>query len=178
MNKEEINNLILEVQDGSEDAFTKLYSETYKGVFSFIYSYISNYQQSEDLLQDTFIKVRRNIQSYKGGNGSAWILEIVKNLCIDYIRKEKRHPEEELEENSKVGSVEDSHTTKLVIHDYINKYLEEDERQIVILHIVNGYKNREIAKLLGLPLGTVLWKYNKAIKILKKKLEEVDNENK
>ena len=67
-------------------------------------------------------------------------------------------------------------SNKLFIYQLINNNLSLIDRQIVILHIIHGYKNREIAKFLNLPLGTVLWRYNKSIKVLKEKIKEVLNE--
>ena len=178
MNKRELNELVAKIQEGDEYSFTLLYNETYKGVFSFIYSIILNYEDTEDLMQETFIKIRQNIQSYKlGTNVSSWMLQIAKNLTIDFIRKEKKQNTTTLDCIENVVTAKESNVEqKLYLHDILNECLPEIERQIVILHVVNGYKNREIAKLLKLPLGTVLWKYNRAMKILKQKLEEDKNE--
>lgn len=54
----------------------------------------------------------------------------------------------------------------------MNKVLSDGERQIVILHVVSGFKHREIAQMLDKPLGTVLWAYNNALAKLKKELEK------
>ena len=59
---------------------------------------------------------------------------------------------------------------------YLLDYLDEKQREIVILHIIDNLKFKEIAKMKEMPLGTVLWLYNKAIKKLKRKVEE-ENEN-
>ena len=178
MNKRELNELVAKIQEGDEYSFSLLYNETYKGVFSFIYSIILNYEDSEDLMQETFIKIRQNIQSYKlGTNVSSWMLQIAKNLTIDFLRKEKKKNTTTLECIENVIPAKESNIEqKIYLHDKLNEYLPEIERQIVILHIINGYKNREIAKLLKIPLGTVLWKYNRAMKILKEKLEEEKDE--
>ena len=178
MNKRELNELVAKIQEGDEFSFTLLYNETYKGVFSFIYSMISNYEDTEDLMQETFIKVRQNIQSYKlGTNFSSWMLQIAKNLTIDFIRREKKQNTITLDFIENMASSNDANIEqKLYLHNKLNECLPEVERQIVILHIINGYKNREIAKLLNLPLGTVLWKYNRAMKILKNNLKEENNE--
>ena len=58
------------------------------------------------------------------------------------------------------------------VFDAINSVLDEKERQIVIMHVLWGFKHREIADMLSLALGTVLWKYNAAIKKLQNKLKE------
>jgi len=171
MNKGELNNLMLEVQNGNEFAFEILYKETHKGVFSFIYSYVQDFHTTEDLLQETFIKVKTKAQSYiKNTNVLAWILQIAKNTSLDYLRKEKNNKSTELKED--IIEQENDFQEKLPLHDLINRTLGETDKQIVILHLEFGYKTREIAKILDLPLGTVLWKYNQSMKTLKEKLKE------
>ena len=57
--------------------------------------------------------------------------------------------------------------------EYMLQKLTEEERSIVLLHVFWGYKHKEIAQQLNLPLGTVLWRYNVAIKKLKSYKEEL-----
>lgn len=172
MDKKELNNLIIEIQEGNEHAFEKLYKVTNKSVFTFVYSFIKRKDIAEDLTQDTFIKIKRFIFSYKQNtNASAWILQVAKNVTLDHIKKYKK---ETTFDNAQIDVIDNNYSpdTSLFLHDLMNKYLSEEDRQIVLLHDVHGYKNREISKFLKLPLGTVLWKYNKAIKLLRKKYEE------
>ena len=58
----------------------------------------------------------------------------------------------------------------------MNKVRNEDERQIVTLHAISGFKHREIADMLDKPLGTVVWSYNNALSKLKKELQKEDEE--
>ncbi len=177
MKNNELNKLIEQVQCGDETAFSVLYQQMHKGIFSFIYSIVCNYQDAEDLTQETFIKIRRYIQSYKiGTNASAWILQIAKNLSLDFIKSKKQYADVKIDDipNTKQSLIED----KMFLHDMMAKILDIEERQIIVLHIVHGYKNREIARFLDLPLGTVLWKYNVAMKKLHKELKEVLDEKK
>lgn len=171
MDKKELDKLMIKIQDGDEESFAIFYRETYKGLFSFIYSYVADWHSSEDLMQETYIKVKLNADKYLiGTNVTAWMFQIAKNLCLDFLKKQN---------NRKVENIDDvvvekhfEPENKLLVHDMLNKYLKETDRQIVLLHILFGYKNREIAQILGIPLGTVLWRYNNAIKTLKKKIKE------
>lgn len=54
----------------------------------------------------------------------------------------------------------------------MNKVLGEEERQIVTLHVISGFKHREIAEMLEKPLGTELWTYNNALAKLKRELRK------
>lgn len=169
----ELNVLMDKVQNGDESAFEILYNETYRGVFSFVYTIVQNYQDAEDIMQDTYIKIRRYAQSYTiGGNVVAWILQIAKNLAYDFQKKNNRKINVE---NMDIFPIQQSMISEdnLFVYQIINKFLSLKDRQIVILHIIYGLKNKEIAKLLDIPMGTILWRYNKAMKLLREKIQEV-----
>ena len=102
----------------------------------------------------------------------AWILTIVRNLCLQRLRdcrKTQEAPAEDWESQlpSDHGiSVEDRTVLRTCLQQ-----LNDEERQIVALHAVSGFKHREIAALLNLPLSTVLSKYHRALKKLKEYLQ-------
>lgn len=174
MNQADITkNLILLGKEGSEKAFAEIYESTRKGVMGFIMSMGLKAVDAEDVMQDTFIKVRTNAASFDGkGSGLAWILQIAKNTSLNFIKKESRS--QPFADNETVYDIADERPLiggEQSFKDML-KPLEEMDKKIVVLHLVNGLKNREIAKILGMPLGTVLWRYNKAIKILKGELEK------
>ena len=75
-----------------------------------------------------------------------------------------------------IYSVKEESPTDVPDLFYLLDYLNEKEREIVILHMIDNLKFKEIAKMKDKPLGTILWLYNKAIKKLKRKVEE-ENEN-
>ena len=173
MDKKLLNTLLVQMQAGDESSFEKLYNLTNKSIFTFVYSFVKQRETAEDLMQETFIKIKRFIQSYKPNtNASAWMLQIAKNLAYDHIKKYKQEKNIDLSEIDPPANQTHSPDTSLFLHDLMNKHLSLEDKQIVLLHDVHGYKNREIAQFLNLPLGTVLWKYNKAVKLLRKKYEE------
>ena len=102
----------------------------------------------------------------------AWILTVTRNLALTALRKEGR--EEELSpeawEAIPVGEDPEGAEDRLVLEAAMEA-LDGTERQIILLHAVSGLKHREIAALLGLPLSTVLSKYNRGLKKMKKQLE-------
>lgn len=173
MNNSELNQLIQKVQSCDEQAFATLYTATYKGVYSFLYAIVCNRQTAEDLVQDTFIKVRTHIQQYNiGTNVMAWILQISKNLAYDLIKKSHRENEFNSESIENICGDNIDVDSNMYMHNLLINNLSQVERLIVELHLVNGLKNREISKLLKIPLGTALWRYNNSIKKLKEKIKE------
>ena len=89
------------------------------------------------------------------------------------LRKKKREGTSPDDESERSFTDDFSYSTdeQLSVTEAMLK-LSDDERQIITLHAVTGLKHREIARLLGMPLATVLSKYNRSIKKLQKILEE------
>lgn len=166
MNEKLWDNLMQEISRGSERAFEALYEGMKRGVFALAYSYLRNYADSEDTVQETFLIVKRRAHLYeKGTNARAWVFQIAKNIALDELRRRKRRKEAEFIKDEGVE-------TPLPFLDELTASLSEEEREIVLMHAVWGYRHKEIAEEKGLPLGTVTWKYNEAIKKLRKEQEE------
>ena len=173
MKNKDLDLLLRKMKMGNEDAFVELYNATKKGLFAFIYTYLNNYQDSEDILLETFIKIRSNIQRYKDNtNPTAWMFQIAKNEALNYINKNKRVEYVDFQENVSIAGNYEMDVEGKQILEITIKVLSQDEARIVLLHAVEGYKHQEISKILNMPLGTVLWKYNKAIKTLQEALGE------
>lgn len=175
MDKKRLDSLIAEMQkSGSEDAFAEFYRLTAGGLFSFLLSIAGERAAAEDIMQDTYIKFRLNVQSYTiGTNPTAFLMQIGKRTAFNELRKRSRESrvdfsEWEIADNSP-DIAEKADTTVL---DAVREYLSPDEAQIIMLHIVSGFKHREIAEIVDKPLGTVLWSYNNSLKKLKKILQE------
>ncbi len=161
--------IILEFQQGNYDSFEEYYQETKKIVYLMISTYIKRKEVIEDLMQDTYLKFINTIQNVNvKHNPDAYLAQIAKNTAINKYNKSKR---EELNEDYFVNLKEHENVSSGVDLSIIN-ILEGIEKEIVILHIVDDMKFKDIAFSLEKPLGTVLWIYNKAIKKLKKEVGE------
>ena len=161
----ETNDLLCKIAKGDNTAFEELYVKTAKGVYAFIYSYLKNAHDTEDALQTVYLKIKRNISSYRAGtNGRAWIFQIAKNQALTQIKQNARV--EDVEKSPSDGFL------KSEITDAMQRVLTEDEQRIIILHVLWGYKHREIATLLECPTGTVTSKYKRAIEKMRDALKE------
>lgn len=168
MSKRSIDRLLRAISQGDSSAFEKLYMQTKNGIYAFLYSYLRNRADTEDCLHDVFLKIHRYAEKYRENtNGRAWILQIAKNTALDLIRKRKTSIHEELHEN--IAATE---TQLPYLFGAMQKILQEEEQRIIILHVLWGYKHREIAQSLDLPTGTVTAKYKRAIDKLKKYIKE------
>ena len=169
MNGTETDKLLAKIARGDNAAFEQLYVKTRNGVYAFIYSYLKNAQDTEDAMQTVYLKVKMNISSYKiGTNGRAWLLQIAKNYAITFLQKRNKALLEEKRRSADAIS-------KGEITDLMKRCLSEDEARIVTLHVLWGYKHREISAQLNVPLGTVTSKYKRAIEKMRKALKEVND---
>lgn len=169
-----LENCILRISENDSEALSELYHHTSASIYGFALSILKNSHDAEDVLHDCFINIYTAAAGYTPkGKPMAWILTITRNLCLRKFRDGQKIsdvPQEDWEKY--LSSCENlSHEDRLVLYECMQN-LSDEERQIVILHAISGFKHREIAELLSLPLPTVLSKYNRALKKLKNHLRK------
>lgn len=166
----DLKELLIQLQNDKMEYFDEFYNLTKNKVFYMAYSILQDYHLSEDILQDTYIKFLKHKKKVKvDGNILSYLLEISKNLSLNYVNKHKKV----INIDNIVFKYEEQYQEKfeeLKLVKDMKKILNENEFQIVILKIINELTNNEIAQLLNKPLGTVLWTYNNAIKKLRRDL--------
>jgi len=164
------------IASGDGDAFVRLYEQTRSSVFAFALSMLRNRNEAEDVMQDTYLKIRMSAHLYQPrGKPMAWVITIVRNLCLMRLRQGASDAWELLETDTyevpsfdNVKNAEDRMVLKKAFH-----VLTDTDLRIVILHTVSGLKHREIGELLRIPLPTVLSRYRRALGKLRKELETV-----
>ncbi|WP_294474101.1 RNA polymerase sigma factor [uncultured Intestinimonas sp.] len=165
--------LLPRVGQGDTSALEALYVQTERAVYALALSILRDPEEAQDVTQEVYLKVRAAAHLYvPQGKPLAWLFTITKNLCRDVQRTRGRTDQapEGLEDDARFSYVSDP-TDRLVLEAAL-KALGDEERQVVLLHAVSGLKHREIAQDLGLPLSTVLSRYNRALKKLKRYLTE------
>lgn len=166
--------IFVQISKGDNTAFAYLYTNTYQAVYGFLLSILNNREEAEDILQETYIKIRENASRYQNkGKPMAWIFTIARNLAYMKLRKRKRISVLSIEDAESVMGFSDvTDTEERMVLEAAFHVLNMEERQIVILHAVSGLKHREISQIVKKPLSTVLSKYNRAIKKLEKAVGE------
>lgn len=171
---EYLDTCISKIADGDTEALSELYKRTSTSVYGFVFSVLKNVHDAEDVLQDCYIQIFNGAYQYSSRQKPlAWIFTIARNLCYQKIREQSRYsdvPDEEWE--SCLTYRDDISAEEKILVAECMKTLSDKERQIVILYAVSGFKHREIAKLLEIPLSTVLSKYHRAIKKLREQLQK------
>ncbi len=173
MKKREIDAMLKRIAKGDNNAFEKLYIETKRGVYAFLYSYFNNQTDCEDAMQTVYLKIKTNISQYKiGTNGLAWILQIAKNTALNEIRANTNYRKSKSAEDRAETDSFENVILKNSLMSAMKRVLDEDEQQIIILHVIWSYKHKEIAEILNCPIGTVTSKYKRAIDKMQTALKE------
>ena len=173
--QEEIaDELIFSLAKGNREALKIIYEKSINALYAYVLSLTKNKYDTEDVLQETYVSIAENAASYHGGNKAmAWIFRIARNFTLMHFRKEKNkdsiHEVEEAVDAKYSFSFVENADHRMLLESAM-EILEEEERQILFLHAVAGWKNREIAEYLGKNLNTVLSKYQRSIKKLQEHL--------
>jgi RNA polymerase sigma-70 factor (ECF subfamily) len=149
---------------GSAEAFAALYDRHGSAAYSLSYRMMGEKQAAEDLMQDAFLKVWRNAESYRTERGSVrtWILSIVHNRGIDQLRSlaSRRRTQDRVEASAPVSQPSEAfaQTWRNSQREQVREALgtlPAEQLKILELAYFSGYTHVEIAELLELPLGTV-----------------------
>ena len=156
-------------------------------MYNFGYRLTLDRDDAKDLVQDTYFKAFRFIESFqKGTNAKAWLFRILKNSFINDYRKKVKEPNkvdyQEVETYYNSEDVDRQITPDLrvdalkdMIGDEISNALnalDVDFRTVIILCDLEGFKYEEMAKILDIPIGTVRSRLHRARQLLKEKLSE------
>lgn len=167
-----LDDLLRLVAQGNTEALAQLYQKTDKAVYAYALSILRCAHDAEDVLQECFIKIFHSATYYKpNGKPMAWILTIARNLSMDILRRRSRTVE--LSENAwlNLAAADTTDDDRLILTSCM-ELLDETERQIVVLHVVAGFKHRQVAEFLGLSLSNVLSKYHRSIRKMKRRVQE------
>ena len=155
-------------------------------MYNFAYRLTFDQDDAKDLVQDTFMKAYRFINSFeKGTNAKAWLYRILKNSFINDFRKKSKEPGkvdyQEVENFYNSDNVDESKTVDLRIDtvkdmmgDEVTNALNAlavDFRTVIILCDLEGFTYEEMAKILDIPIGTVRSRLHRARNLLKEKLK-------
>ena len=159
MTQEELLPLLLRKE---ERAFTILYDMYSKSLFSIISNFIKDREEAEDVLQEVFVKIWKNIETYNQSKGRlyTWMLNITRNTSIDKLRsKGFNNSQKNLSSDNFVHLLDDSNKLThridtIGILEFVKK-LKPKCIQIIDLLFFKGYTQQEASEELEIPLGTV-----------------------
>lgn len=167
------SDLIQGAINGESKAFNELYLQSYRYVFFVIRQYISDDETTYDAIQETFIKVYKNIGSLREpASYYGWLTSVAKNTAIDILRTKPSETELVYEEKND-ATLKDEQTNKDVSLDIetVLKKLDPQDADLLSLVYYDGMRISQIAKMQGVPKTTVYSRFNKAKKNLKAQLK-------
>jgi len=172
------NELVLLLQSKDQKAFAYLYDNYAPALNGIIFRLVEDKALSEDILQEAFVKIWNNFSSYDNTKGRlfTWMMNLTRNLTIDTLRSKGYKKQAKISGDEKsVDNLQDASST-------IDKFdsiglrkqlanLKPDQRIVIDLAYFNGLTQDEIAKEIGIPLGTVKTRMRTAILELRKLLQ-------
>lgn len=162
--------LITRLQSGNAKAFEELYNRFSPNLLNILTSIVHDQMQAEDLLQDSFIKIWRNLHQYNSKKGRlfTWMSTIVRNCAFDYLQT-FRQPHYCIDEISleRMGTVTPTYQT-IDLAYWVNSSLCPNQRQMVNLVYFQGYTHQEVSDEFGVPLGSVKTYLRQALNHLRK----------
>lgn len=170
---------------GDENALATLISRHQSKIYGFIYSKIADRDVSDDIFQDTFIKVIKTLKSNsynEEGKFLPWVMRIAHNLIVDHFRRNKKMPMfRETEEFSIFSimsdnqpNVESSMITSQVESD-LKRLIEElpsDQKEVLVMRMYQDLSFKEIADLTGVSINTALGRMRYALMNLRKVIDK------
>ncbi len=182
--------LILRFQEGDIAAYNEIVARYKDRLTNYIYRYVGNYDECDDIVQDTFVKVYTSKHLYKEiAKFSTWIYTIAINLAKTKVVKQQKYKTFSIsdvydDENKDFDLPDEGYTPDVDANSkflslHIQKALEqinENYRELVILRDIEDFSYEEIVDMTGLPMGTVKSRINRGREKLQELLKDIYNE--
>lgn len=181
MNEKTDDELIKEYLSGADESLSALIARHLKLVYNFAHRMSGDAAGAEDIAQETFVKVWKNIKRYSlGRNFKTWLLRIARNTAIDWLRARKNPVWSDFE-NEEGGNILSDTTADseplpkelaakaedAAFVETLLGRLPANSREIMLLHYVHDLTFDEIGKILDEPLNTVKSRHRRALEKLR-----------
>ena len=180
----ELETLLERCRQGDELAWEALVRRFQARVFGVVYHYLRDREEARDVAQETFVRIYRRLETFEGSETFVpWMLRVARNCSIDRIRHLKARPgldgspvdERTVDPDSGPGpeSIAMADERQRVLYQALD-LMTAINREMILLKEIQGLKQREIADLLSIPLGTVKARSNRARVELARCILELD----
>jgi RNA polymerase sigma-70 factor (ECF subfamily) len=177
--------LVSAYMKGNEQAISVLITRHKQKIYSFIYSKVFDRDVSEDIFQDTFIKVIKTLKrgAYnEEGKFSPWVMRISHNLVIDHFRKNNRMPKFENNSDFNIFSVLHDgslNAEKTMIKEQVEgdlkkiiQELPDDQKEVLLMRIYKEMSFKDISEKTGVSINTALGRMRYALINLRKVIDK------
>jgi RNA polymerase sigma-70 factor (ECF subfamily) len=176
--------LVHRLKQNDADAFDRIFEQHRRGMLAYVYGMVGDRGLAEDIVQECFIRLVRNIAKIRPGrSASPWLYRVARNMAIDAMRHRKFEVLEETRDVSERAAQQAERATPLPDAGILAEELSMDvsalldtlpprERELVMLRFFAGLTFREIAATVRRPLGTVLWQVRRSLQKLREHMNE------
>ncbi len=178
----DIDKLVYQFQQKNMEAFQKLYELYELSLKTVIYRIVKNQEDTEEILQDVFIKAWYNAGDYspKKGRFYTWMLTISRNMAIDKIRSKnfkKNQKNMTLDFLSEIVESRESleHNTDYIGMEFFLKGMNDGDKRLLDLIYFQGFTYKEVSEEIKMPIGTVKTKMRKCILNLRRRVHQMEN---
>lgn len=173
-------NLIIQIRNGNTNALRFLVDKHKNLVWHMVLRMVNQQEDAEDLCQDVFLRVFREIKKFRGDSKlSTWIASIAYNVCVDYIRKKGREKvfatddltplmRGKISPENTAGNMSREELKKMVHH--VIAGMPVQYRTVITLYHLQECSYREIEEITGMPEGTVKSYISRAREIIREKM--------
>ncbi|APH04562.1 RNA polymerase sigma factor SigX [Bacillus weihaiensis] len=171
-----------------EDTFQRLYEQYHQDLFQFLFYMVRSREQAEDLVQEVYIRVLKSYNKFEGRSSEkTWLISIARHVAIDWFRKQKTLKQRIFDKFDWDQQQVVDHTQPLpeefaIQNEQIKKIYQSlnacslDQRTVIILRYIQDLSISETAEVLGWTVSKVKTTQHRAIKHLKKDMENTLNE--
>ncbi|MCQ2518615.1 MAG: sigma-70 family RNA polymerase sigma factor [Lachnospiraceae bacterium] len=170
MTQNEFDLCMNKIKSGDKEGLRIIYESYISYVYTVIYGVLGNKENAEDVTSEFFIRLWKNAGSYvPQGSHVAYIATVARHMAIDFLRKYKGEVllDEMPEETSESGLPETEVVGDMTLKEAL-ECLNDKERTVVSMKVISEMTFQEISDTLGIPLGTVTWRYRNAIEKLRR----------
>src|SRR5712691_7923023 len=153
--------LVQRLRSGDAEAGDRFVGDHYPHILHYLLYLTGRREAAEDLTQETFLQAWRRLDTFDDRLAlGPWLYQIARREFLQALRR--RRSEASLEEVAEVGALQTGPETDEVELRAILGKLPRQQREIVVLHDLEGYTSEEIARIVGLPAGTVRYRLSEA----------------
>ena len=150
--------LVVRCQAGDVEAFGELYRHHSPRIFALVCRMSGSTETGEDLLQEIFLQAHRKIRSFKGDSSvGTWLYRLAINHCLDFVRSRQARMDkttDSLDDDMAPPAARRETPVERIDLERAIQQLPAGCREAFVLHDVEGYEHREIARMLGIAEGT------------------------
>jgi RNA polymerase sigma-70 factor (ECF subfamily) len=170
-----IIDLVSRAQQGDEIAYLELYRQYEEDIYRTAYVYLGNQEDALDIVQETAYRSYKFISKVKEPQYfKTWLIKIAISCSIDLLRKRKKEVEWKPEYYESITAIDEGDIPLAISLKDLIEWLDIEEKHVVILRFYYDYTISELSEIMNIPLGTGKTLLYRALRKLRKRVEEED----